>query len=1071
MNQSRFQSSSWYHAVTLSERIASLQRIEYAAASENIGSDATRRTFDLWRSQPPFKTASYFDQRLAMDSITENEFMYLLGEPIEAVRARFPDTPEWLITLAQAFSKPGECGSKLPAERYSGDEMAQLLSAIEPLIRRGVRCVQERLEKLGETCIDLSLDLSALETALFTSLAGQLIPLISRTIVLELNIARLQGRLPGDTSEERFENFVRSLTDHGLDILQEYPVLARQLVVRIDQWISFRLEFLEHLCADWEAIRITFSPEANPGALLHVEAVGDRHRDGRAVLIVRFSSGFHLVYKPRPLAIDVHFQRLLAWVNDRGDHPPFRTIKTLDRLTYGWSEFVPRQDCRSCEEVRRFYERQGGYVALLHALQGTDFHSENIIAMGEHPILIDLEALFHPCIVETDAKYPDQLAISALNASVIATGLLPQNRWEDTESDGIDFSGLGGMEGQLTPFVVPHWEKVGTDEMRLIYKQAMLPGDENRPRLNDDEVDAVDYADALLHGFTNIYRLLIKHRDDLLSDECPLAAFADDQVRVIIRATQSYSFLLHASYHPDMLRNALDRDRLFDRLWGGIEDSPYLAKVIAAEREALQVGDIPMFTTRPASCDLWSVSGERIPDFFGEPGLIAAKRRIQGLSEKDLAQQLWFIQGSLATLRKASDRIQWPSYHLTEREIVASRERLLFAAQTAADRLEALALRREHDVSWIGLRAANERCWSFTPLGPDLYDGLSGIALFLGYLGEVTQQERYVVLAHAAAETLRRQTEYSRSFITTIGAFSGWGGVIYTLAHLATLWGQATLISDAEEIVSWLPALIDRDEAFDIVSGAAGCIGSLISLYRCSPSSRTLSRAVQCGDRLIADSHRRWTVTPGRKPLTGFSHGAAGMAWALLELAAVTGEKRFQVAALDAIAYERSLFSPEAGNWPDLRDCPNPDRPNEKKFTFTTAWCHGAPGIGLGRLCSLQHIEDATARAEVAIALKTTLAEGFGSNHSLCHGDLGNLELPLQASERLDDPRCRAHVEKLAAMILESIDQHGWLCGVPLKAENPGLMTGIAGIGYGLLRLAESTRIPSVLVLQAPARK
>jgi len=31
-------------------------------------------------------------------------------------------------------------------------------------------------------------------------------------------------------------------------------------------------------------------------------------------------------------------------------------------------------------------------------------------------------------------------------------------------------------------------------------------------------------------------------------------------------------------------------------------------------------------------------------------------------------------------------------------------------------------------------------------------------------------------------------------------------------------------------------------------------------------------------------------------------------------------------------------------------------------------------------------------------------------------------------------------------------------------------MIGLAGIGYGLLRLAEPTRVPSVLVLEPPTR-
>ena len=133
------------------------------------------------------------------------------------------------------------------------------------------------------------------------------------------------------------------------------------------------------------------------------------------------------------------------------------------------------------------------------------------------------------------------------------------------------------------------------------------------------------------------------------------------------------------------------------------------------------------------------------------------------------------------------------------------------------------------------------------------------------------------------------------------------------------------------------------------------------------------------------------------------------------------------------------------------------------------SWCHGAPGIGLGRVLSLKHFDDPEIRLEINAALETTLMHGFGSNHSLCHGDLGNLELLLQAGLKLGEPRWRAEGARHAAIILESIEQDGWLCGNPLRVESPGLMTGLAGIGYGLLRLAEPDRVPSVLALAPPS--
>jgi lantibiotic modifying enzyme len=281
------------------------------------------------------------------------------------------------------------------------------------------------------------------------------------------------------------------------------------------------------------------------------------------------------------------------------------------------------------------------------------------------------------------------------------------------------------------------------------------------------------------------------------------------------------------------------------------------------------------------------------------------------------------------------------------------------------------------------------------------------------------------------------------------------------LTHLGTLWRQPRLLDEAQELVDLLPALIDQDDQLDVLSGAAGCLVALLNLHEARPSPRTLTDAMQCGDRLIARAQPAgdslcWQV-PGRGPLAGFSHGAAGIAWALLALFARTGEERFRTTGCAGIAYERSLFSAEAGNWRDLRDPEN--------VRFPTAWCHGAPGIGRARLAVAPLLEeDDGVRADIATALQTTIATGFGFNHSLCHGDLGNLELLLQH----DEPSWHDKANRFAGAILDSARQRGWRCGTPMEVESPGLMTGLAGIGYGLLRLAAPARVPSVLTLEGP---
>jgi type 2 lantibiotic biosynthesis protein LanM len=394
---------------------------------------------------------------------------------------------------------------------------------------------------------------------------------------------------------------------------------------------------------------------------------------------------------------------------------------------------------------------------------------------------------------------------------------------------------------------------------------------------------------------------------------------------------------------------------------------------------------------------------------------------------------------------------------------------LIAAARSMGDRVEHLAIHDGEEVGWPGLTKVGLDRFSIVALGTDLYDGLPGVALFLAYLGQITGESRYTNLARTTLSTLRRHLERQQQRITRIGGFEGWGGIIYALAHLAVLWRDAALLDEALGILPSLRELIDLDEDLDVIDGAAGCIGSLIALHRCSPSDLAVSVAVQCGDRLLACGQEQsqgiaWTTRIASKaPLTGFAHGAAGIAWALLELGVLTGEERFATAAREAAAYERSLFSQESESWPDLRS-----NRHAEESTFTTAWCFGAPGIGLARLRALDHWPDQETAAEIHAALRTTLRHGFGSNHSLCHGDLGNLELLVQAAQHGFEPGLETKWKSIAGEILEEVAHGRPRCATPFAVDSPGLMTGLSGIGYGLLRLAAPELVPSILLLEPP---
>ncbi|WNG14693.1 type 2 lanthipeptide synthetase LanM family protein [Cystobacter fuscus] len=1079
MTPPHFSDAAWYRTQTLTERLALDRSSGRPMAASHSNSSQGQQRLRRWKSQRPFDRVDVFQRRLALDGLTEDGLLSLLENSAESFVAPMgARRPQWLLILEQAFAAPSLANqdtlhlmtAALPESQRA---VAGFFNPLVPLIDHGRRQLRQGIQALRRKHDEAPFT-EGVEHLLLAALPARLLPMIHRTLILELNICRIQGKLAGDTPQERFQHFVNLLArrDVALGLWEEYPVLARQIVNSIRQWVRCGLEFLTHLAQDWMELcaLMGFSPRdeltaVNAGA-------GDPHNGGRTVTVSQFGSGARLVYKPRSLAVELHFQQLLTWLNEHGMDPAFRTLKVLGRDTYGWVEFVTEEGCRSPDEVERFYKRQGAYLALLHGLSATDFHSENLIASGEHPILTDLEALFHPRLLSIPGLFEPRVA-RLMDSSVLEVGMLPGRAWLDIDSEGLEMSGLAGGLPQMWPKASPVITEVGTDRMRLANLHFMSEASANRPTLQGQHVDVAQYASSFTEGFIRLYRLLWQHAQALCAADGPLSRFANDEVRVILRTTNSYSRILDESYHPELLRDALDRERFFDKLWVGIADLTTMDQVLSAERADLYNDDIPMFTTRPSSRDLWNHGHGCIRNFFDSTALEHVQQRLRAFSEEDLSRQLWFIQASFTTLAMGGEQTVWSHYTPHEPSREASQEELLAAARALGDRLEQLAVRGAQDIGWVGLTLINDRHWSLTPTHIDLYSGDTGIALFLGYLGHVTSESRYTEVAKLALSTARRLAWQDREHVKLLGGYAGWGGFIYAMTHLGRLWRDPSLSREAEAFIEYLGPQIARDELLDVLDGAAGAILSLLGLHAAQGSRVALDAAVRCGERLLATAQPMheglaWYVKNiAPWPLSGFSHGAAGIALSLLELATATGDSRFREAARGALEYERSLFSAQARNWADLR-VPDTTPTELRNSRFSIGWCHGAPGIGMARIRSMPHLEDPRLRADAEVALQTTLEQGFGRNHSICHGDLGNLELPLMASMAFGDSALRSRTYRLARMVLDNAHERGWQCGVPLGVETPGLMTGLAGIGYGHLRLACPELIPSVLTLAPP---
>ncbi|MEB3319114.1 MAG: type 2 lanthipeptide synthetase LanM family protein [Cyanobacteriota bacterium] len=1058
--------------MTFHERLEAWRQGLASASEVSSSEEEGREWLKIFRSMPPFDTnPDIWTDVLAVSGLSESELVTVLGLRPDGLAAN--PIPQRLSQLLEA-SLAGASGedAPLPPPEAIGP-LGGFLELSRPFVLRALRRLREEAPAGHYSSRQLQeLFLEALLAVAYR--------ITHRTLVLELNVARLEERLEGETAEERFQSFVRLLRDPAVAwaLYQEYPVLTRQVMEGMDQLTEVILELLHRLEADRDLLATTFFAGHDPGPLEQVSMSGDGHRGGRRVLTLVFQER-RLIYKPHSLAVDVHFQNLLRWVNEQGYQPAFRSILCLDRGAYGWTEFVTPEDCQEPEQIDRFYRRQGGLLALLYAMLATDFHHENLIASGEHPVLVDLESLFHPSLKRENTGDVSQQTIEALTYSVLRTAMLPTPNFFGDNDSPTDLSGLSDIEGQLGPGGIAYVDIEIADEARIARANMAMKGSRNLPTLQGQKPVPAAYVDQLTEGFERFYRFLLEHRQRLLAPDGPIEAFAGAEVRFIFRNTRTYSTLLQETCHPDLQRDALDRDTHFFRLWGILAERKDVAPLVQSELAALWAGDIPFFYTYTDSLDLFDHVDRPLTGLFEETCLSAVRRHLGRLDEADLARQIWFIQGAMTCQDIELDRgegVPRLSLGIAPAAPVALEAAYLQEARRVGDRLAELALLdpAETQASWLGLVLLREKVWRIMPLGIDLYNGLGGIALFLAYLHQATGEVRHLHLAQATLRTIRQQLSETEDNIQINGGFSGWGGVLYVFAHLGRLWHDEELLEAAHACARQMRVWAPDDQEFDVMSGNAGGILALDSLWDPSAAGMEVRAAMEaCGQRLVQASQidpsgRVWySRALGCAPLAGFSHGAAGIAAALSILAQRTGEASYAACAKEAIAFERTLFSPEEGNWRDLRGLKaDADLRGPLPDVFPVAWCNGAPGIGLGRL--RMGLSDPALREEVEVAVAATSRAGFGFNHCLCHGDLGNLDLLLEAQRQGLGCVSRPDVDRWGQAVVQGIQDRGWISGTPRGLESPGLLTGIAGMGYQCLRLARPDRVPSVLMLEPP---
>ncbi|MGH7268449.1 MAG: type 2 lanthipeptide synthetase LanM, partial [Candidatus Rokuibacteriota bacterium] len=617
---------------------------------------AAEERLACWRARAARGEPERFARRLAWLGIDEGVARHVLtGVTLAPGRA----LPPWAQTLADIVQAVGRLGVGGEPELDSIVDPAEPIP-FEDLLLPAIQVARRRLTALvGPARNLLSADA---QRTLERDLLAHLSYLAAPAFELEFSLFRLRRqsllarllRPSRPASTERYRTFINGLRLGGLRaFFVEYAMLGRLVAVQLDTWVATVGEFLLRLERDRPRLAEAFGTGVLAGPVAAVEpSLSDPHDGGRTVFELTFASGPRLFYKPRDVGLEAGFFRLLAWLAAHGAPWPLRAPRAVERPGYGWVDAVEARPCGDREEVRQYFRRGGALLALVYALEGTDCHCDNLVASGQHPVLVDAETLLspRPRAAAMDGSAAHVLAVRRLWNSVLRTSLLPQ--WEVGPAGNIyDLGGLSGGDGSAPTFRGRVWTHVNTDAMRLHRKEATAEGQTNRPTIRGAAVTAGAHVEELLEGFVATYQFLAARRSALLSSDGPLAALCSVPARYMFRSTKVYGLLLERALRPLSLRDGADWSVELDALARAFLAAPepdLLRPLLDAELEALGRLDIPRFATSTDSDSLPVSSSVTLAQYFERPGFEAMEARLEELSENDLREQCELIRVALA---------------------------------------------------------------------------------------------------------------------------------------------------------------------------------------------------------------------------------------------------------------------------------------------------------------------------------------------------------------------------------------------------------------------------------------
>ncbi len=925
----------------------------------------------------------------------------------------------------------------------------QWLYFFEPIMAR----YYDEYIKLIES-VNFIEDKEQFKHGLFKNIYSKLLNMGYRTLVQETGIAEEENRLMGDTSQEKNNYYCKELLrnpEYLNEIYDVYPELVRLMDLKVGdiyKYVSEIFENIEYVIRENDDFKYRELEALEIGQ-------GDTHNGGRSVVKLVFKNG-NIFYKPRSMEIEKSFIKFQNWL--KGKCPTYKAdfkYEIWESKNAGFMKQIDNNECESEEELSNFYRKIGQLLCVLYTFNAKDFHSENIIAEGDTPVLIDMETLLHITSNDTSKENIIFDVSKAIEESVIGTALLPTLLPNMNTEEVMEIGGIGRGTKQYSPFKTQVLRNVGTTDISIEFVKKELPPRKNHPIYKGKTVGCTEYLGVIREEFQQIYKWIEDNKDAYISEIKKI--FGQTESRAIIKNTNVYTQLVETGFHPDLLHNKWDRNIYLCRIGMFLvqKDEWRYKDVYQYEYNELNRGDIPIFFVIADKDELCTNNGRKFHQINkGKTVIDNLEKKVRGMGKTDCQRQLALINHSFIGCKIETDIPKDTKTVFSENEVTGGDKKNIVTAEKIAHVCSSRSVNKlidnKNQAMWIGMMGFGNNYYRITPTGLSIYRGNSGMAFFYYELFRKTGNKEYVEMAEkTVAPVLDHLLENNTpENYEGWGAFTGVASEIYLALYtyrnkLASRITADVMENLLENNISSLKNYVEKEGQLDFLSGIAGIIGVYTTAYQLGFKGKNNSIydfLVYLSEKLI---ERAKIIAPNKitwfEDNIGYAHGNAGVIAQMARLYNVTKSEKIKDCINSALRYEREeKFDKDTKTW------------IFRKGAHYYSWCNGIGGLILEKLILISlNWEDGELYTELKKLCEQLKETGFGDDYSICHGDMGSVQLLKQCANVFDDEELFNRCISTEQNFMDKYLFRYW--NKLILKEDWGLMTGLSGIGLSLI--------------------